>query len=342
MPKISGPFDSTFFDEQYDENEEFGKPIDQKGMTDAEILAKMPFDWDVEFDSGIRSPAKTSVPSVAVNLAEADLEVSSDDVEIVKSTSPSTVTSKSSVRSVTDDSRLPSRVLQSHSDTTTSLSTVSSALSQPKSTNYVSSGLSSVAIKDNELVETRSPGKSERRLSTNIKDTLARLHSTLPPPAALPSCTSDDDDEIREQLFSPDDATKLDKPDSLLSPPLLIARGETSNKAPGFIRKLEYGDSQTPLSAAGKSAVDALKKIRQGRPEAPTPTRASGARASEDDVESLTLAKTFAPEADDQASAGSIVQVNAPLVVCVSMYIVLQSPLPCLTEYGWLEAAQQC
>lgn len=47
----AGPFDTTFFDENYDENEEFGKPIDTKGLTDAEILAKMPVDWDLEFDS---------------------------------------------------------------------------------------------------------------------------------------------------------------------------------------------------------------------------------------------------------------------------------------------------
>ena len=51
VPKLKGPFDSTFFDEEYDENEEAGKVIgNTSAAAAAAAAAKLAPDWDREFD----------------------------------------------------------------------------------------------------------------------------------------------------------------------------------------------------------------------------------------------------------------------------------------------------
>ena len=57
VPSVRGPFDATFFDEQYDENEEAPiRTVDNKGQTYEELVKQLPEDWDKEFDETVPRP----------------------------------------------------------------------------------------------------------------------------------------------------------------------------------------------------------------------------------------------------------------------------------------------
>ena len=340
VPNINGPFDTSLFDEQYDENEEFGKPIDTKGMTDAEIFAKVPADWDVEFDSIARAArasrdeaaaaaAAATVPlvTVQINGDSPSSDKESDAFSRVKS--PLSVVSKDSANapsvisaaSVTDESAMKrgskdstgsatKRTPKSQQDAMSRLSGTKKAGTSPTNlatavvvssapTSFVTSGMSASAVKTVADSATTVSGttlrKSERRLSANISDTLARLRgahegssSSVLPIVSVDTSIDDDEGELTDVLFSPSvsrfdspsaansGATATDTPLAYSSRPprdgVKALTAETIASTPSMSKQRGGGDDI--------AAIDALRKVRfpVARPEAPTPQRASHGR----------------------------------------------------------------
>jgi hypothetical protein len=62
VPRVQGPFDTTFFDEQYGDSDEGGGggKTDNRGQTYEDLAAKLPADWDKDFDSCRRPKSGTS------------------------------------------------------------------------------------------------------------------------------------------------------------------------------------------------------------------------------------------------------------------------------------------
>jgi hypothetical protein len=79
VPTVRGPFDTTFFDEQYAEDEEAPiRTVDAKGMTYNDLVKMLPSDWDKEFDEPVtRGNKQRSTTATATTAPAAGSSVGS-------------------------------------------------------------------------------------------------------------------------------------------------------------------------------------------------------------------------------------------------------------------------